>query len=941
MSVVEFHWRNNGVDMRFIRVSVAACLIVSMTLVAGFIGIEDAISVAQVQIAAQTGKARAEIGADPWDEIACHSIAEINPFLSDNGDVLGYIADLSPTGYIALSADTDIRPVIAYSYTDRFRRDDAPDNILPRILRQDLHLRKLAIPYTNRKLLAENRALWNLYLSNDKSLVRSMITTETIGPWIDSNWNQGAPYNTYCPMDAGAGELSVVGCVATAMGMIVDYWEWPPSVTFHSSDSYYSNGTTPHIWINATGANIDTIDYNVVGHQPDNDTKARISYACGVATEMHYSADGSSSDTREVPDALLDHFDYEDAEGTTIMSSSFYDILEENIIETKPVELGIFGMGVGGHAIIADGLMTSGEYHLNMGWGGYENGWYFLPDGMPSGFNIIGHQAHDIIPPVVTRRAPFGLVGRADTEGSISLWWEEPLFITEDILHYNIYRKTTSSVFELVGTSDSSSFADPTVEELTYYTYGVSALYDAGESANSQFSLYSGIDDGWAHNFGGGGEQIAYAVAPTHDLGCIAVGYHKYSYLFDSDAFIIRTVPGGSIMWSAVLGGDGDDRAHGVALDSASNYVVIGETESTGDSTSDVWLIKIGDDGDTLWTRTYGTGDSDVGLSVTIAPDGGYVIAGYTGGFGVERAYFLKTDSDGILEWTHIYGNATIAKAISNVTDGGFISVGYTRDGPFGQDDFFVIRLDGSGDSLWANNCGGSFPDVGNSIIETGEGGFVLAGDSYSFGIPVFSGIHLRKLDSDGDSLWAVNYTAISDYTANSIAQYGDGNFLIAGSAEVSSNIDFFILALSDTGDSLWARLYGTLGTDIAYSAIQLADTGVVAAGVTFMDGDNDFWVMKFGGDVTTSVQENSVSTPAGINIKAFPNPFNSALTLQGPAGTEVGLFDITGAKVWEGCITQTGECTWRPDKTVGSGLYFVRVTSKTESTAKRVVFIK
>ncbi|HDR90747.1 MAG TPA: T9SS type A sorting domain-containing protein, partial [candidate division Zixibacteria bacterium] len=551
------------------------------------------------------------------------------------------------------------------------------------------------------------------------------------------------------------------------------------------------------------------------------------------------------------------------------------------------------------------------------------------------------HQACDIKPPVITRRPPFGLEGRTDTGGGIILSWEEPLYITETITHYNIYRKTTYSDYELVGTSPTLSFVDEGIEELTYYNYAVSATYDAGESSSAKLSIYSGIFGGWARNWGGAGEQTAYDVAPAPDLGCIAVGFSRYSMYHDSDVYIVRSVPGGSRLWSRLYGGDGDDFAYSVILDSDSNYVVVGETEDLATGDFNIWLLKLDDEGDTLWTATYGTSQRDAGMSVKETSDGGYIIAGSTGDTGSEQAYFVKTDRDGILQWSRTYSNATVAKDIAVVSSGGYIATGYTSDGPLGRKDFYLIRLDDSGDSLWAKNSGGAFDDVGNSIIETGGDGFLIAGNSYSYGIPVFSGIHLRKVDSSGDSTWAANYTAMSNYTANSVAHLQSGGYIVAGSAEISSNIDFFILALDEDGDSLWARLYGTLGTDIAYSALQLPDTGVVTAGVTFMDGSTDFWIMKFGGDVTTHVSEDARQIPASFSITTYPNPFNSAVSIVTAPNADISIYDLKGHRVAEMTGDKSGKSVWVPSPETPAGIYLISTSIGGKRITARTAFIK
>ncbi|MGC9314237.1 MAG: C10 family peptidase, partial [bacterium] len=219
-------------------------IFVSNVLFAGDIQIDDALLAAQNHIAAKSNFARNEAGIDPWDSEIEFTVAAIEPLNSGNGELVGYIASLSPRGYIAISANRNIRPIIAYSFTDNFRWTETADNILLTMLRRDLQLRQSAIHLTDQKVIDENNRLWTGYTSGNKNLLRTLETAEIVGPWLDSQWNQGSPYNAYCPMDPGTGERAVVGCVATAMGMIVDYWEWPPSVTFYSSDSYYSEGTS-------------------------------------------------------------------------------------------------------------------------------------------------------------------------------------------------------------------------------------------------------------------------------------------------------------------------------------------------------------------------------------------------------------------------------------------------------------------------------------------------------------------------------------------------------------------------------------------------------------------------------------------------------------------------------------------------------------------------
>ncbi|RKZ29028.1 hypothetical protein DRQ36_09510 [bacterium] len=891
------------------------------------------------------------------------SVSDIRELKDKNSDrVIAYIAELDPKGYIAVSVDTDIRPVIAYSYNSDFDFEDFPQNVLFRMLESDMINRLEALPRTPAQLIKENNEMWNRYLNRDKEFISRLATTTTYGPWVDTRWGQSAPFNDKCPIAPGTTERCVTGCVATAMGTIIDYWEWPPSVTFNASDNYMSHGSAGDIWITAVTANMDTIDYNGAGYFPDVETIAELLFACGVSLRMQYGIDGSSADDFDIPDVLRDKFDYAEARNLVIMNPGFYDELRENMIDAKPAELGILSME-GGHSIVTDGYRDTGEYHLNMGWQGYYDGWYFLPSGMPAGFTMVGHQVSNILPPVITRRPPVDLSARTVAGGHIRLDWEEPPHITEDVEYYKVYRRTEYTSYELIGTPTNPYFADSTTEELTLYFYAVSAYYISGESNRKEITAYSGICDGWVRTFGGDGNDVPYSVAPAPGFGCIAAGYTRVSAGSDKDLYVIRTVAGGSPVWEKTLGGDGDECGRAVVLTSDSCFIVVGMTESAGVGGSDVWLVKFDDHGDTLWSKTYGGDGDEVGMAVAETPDGGFIVAGYSDDAGIDQLYVIKTDENGDTEWERRYGNGIGGNSIANVTGGGYIAAGYQDSGPCGADDYMLIRIDAAGDSLWMKTYGGSYSDSVNCVIESDCGEFILAGNSRSVGIPLFSSIYILAVDTDGDTIWSRVYKGMGHYTANSISPTRDGGYVIAGSRAASGDDDLYILKTDATGDTIWTHIYGTIGTDIGYSAVQLADTGIVVAGKTTMNGNNDFWLFKLGGDLYSPVSESHKVPRTTELLHIYPNPFNSTVTIAfdfhcresgNPTETVVEIFDINGclvaefpfngnesAKPWSG--NSAGVCRWQPDETVASGIYLISLKGAhgLNLSKKKAVYIK
>ena len=347
-------------------------------------------------------------------------------FLEDpeTGEVLAYIMDLEPKGFIAVSTDTDIRPIIAYSYHSNFSTNEAENNILLHMLRQDMRNRLETIPVISEKTKAANNQLWFSYMSEEGAQTFTLeLASAQQWPsddtgWLDTTWTQGtwSFENDSCPDDPntlpgvrpnGYGTEDgrcLTGCVATAMGQIVNYWKYPSSVLFTSSQDYVSHmdpgdGYNERIIpIHAPDANMLFIDYN--SGDPSQLTVADLLFACGVSVKMNYSDGGSSAwiwnpsapEGVDAERAFQNTFGYQ-AEGKSGYDTDFYDVLENNMEEGQPVLLCIEKANAA-HAIVADGFRDTGEFHLNFGWGNSQPdqinmAWYFLPTGMPQDFSVV------------------------------------------------------------------------------------------------------------------------------------------------------------------------------------------------------------------------------------------------------------------------------------------------------------------------------------------------------------------------------------------------------------------------------------------------------------------------------------------------------------------------------------------------------------------------
>jgi hypothetical protein len=143
---------------------------------------------------------------------------------------------------------------------------------------------------------------------------------------------------------------------------------------------------------------------------------------------------------------------------------------------------------------------------------------------------------------------------------------------------------------------------------------------------------------------------------------------------------------------------------------------------------------------DTLWTKTYGGIDFEAGYSVTQTKDGGYIIAGVTCYSFNNDAYLIKTDSNGDTLWTRTYGRIWGSNkdnwgySVAPTSDGGYIIAGWTSSFGTGGYDVYLIKTDSNGDTLWTKTYGGSGDDFGNSVAQTGDGGCIITGYTFSYG---------------------------------------------------------------------------------------------------------------------------------------------------------------------------------------------------------------
>jgi hypothetical protein len=294
-------------------------------------------------------------------------------------------------GWLALNSVTTIRPVLGFSMENTIDTLMINDRSLD-IVQKLAGLYYRALPNLSSFAKKRNEKNWEALLNGQLKRESDLV----YGPWLETTWNQGHPYNEYCPLDPVTGDRSWAGCVMTASAQIMNYWAYPYNLRLYEEDSYYSTYTDPPIWIEAPPASMDTILWSgFEAFEPSSDTIARLQYAVGVKLLASYSSAGTGASL--FSEEFIEKFGFA---GATNMRRYFdAPLLESDMQNGMPMYLSLTGVTYG-HAVVIDGFRTSGEYHLNMGWGGGGDGWFaILDDDLPSDFIALNTIIYGIIAP--------------------------------------------------------------------------------------------------------------------------------------------------------------------------------------------------------------------------------------------------------------------------------------------------------------------------------------------------------------------------------------------------------------------------------------------------------------------------------------------------------------------------------------------------------------
>ena len=366
--------------------------------------------------------------------------------------------------------------------------------------------------------------------------------------------------------------------------------------------------------------------------------------------------------------------------------------------------------------------------------------------------------------------------------------------------------------------------------------------------------------------YGGKNEDEGNSVQQTIDGGYIIAGRSRRTSAYNNN-ILIKTNEYGDTLWTKIFGSIfNHSEGFSVKQTTDTGYIITGFGTSRA-----LNLIRTDMNGDTLWAKMY---NADVGYSVQQTFDGGFIVAGRTSYFGAGPydVYLLKTDSNGIADWTKSYGGASYdeGRSMSQTSDSGFIIAGQTISFGSGNDDIYLIKTNSFGDTLWTRAIGDSGVNSATSIQQTFDGGFIITGSTSFMGAGTFN-CFLLKIDSNGNIIWSNTFSGINDVFATSVIQSSDSGYIFVGSVNDSLYHRYaWIVKTNSSGDTLWTKSFGEYFDEYANSISQTADGGFIITGSKNVFDSLNYDVYLIKSDSNGFISCNERNNPVIVSPSQF-----------------------------------------------------------------------
>lgn len=372
------------------------------------------------------------------------------------------------------------------------------------------------------------------------------------------------------------------------------------------------------------------------------------------------------------------------------------------------------------------------------------------------------------------------------------------------------------------------------------HTVSLKVITDDGEDTETKADCITVATE--MLTFGGSAADQAKAIVALEDGSVVLAGDTQSFGAVGQDAYLVNVDQEGVEQWSQMYGGLGDDFANALARTPDGGFIVAGgaTTEHAKTTYQGVYLVKTDSGGNRIWSATFEQSLRQAANAVAALSDGTFFAAGSAFYSSWPVVYTLRADALGnaIREYAPLdQVDSNVINGVALTSDGAIVAAGMMQT-VGAQKSMYLLKTTVNGEPLWNNTFGDGQEASGMSVTESEEGGFILAGSRVNPGNGT-TDLYLVRTDGQGNEVWSTTLGGNGQERARSVIETSDGGIVMAGETSSSSAglFDMYVVKLDSAGEVLWERTVGGLKSDSAYGVTETAEGGLAIAGSTESQG--------------------------------------------------------------------------------------------------------